>query len=251
MAKTKGGVVRSALSLLGLAGFEFDIIPEELAAGVDFLNTMLSVWSTKGLKIPFNYAGHAEDSSGLPDSTLEAIYANLAIRLAPTYGKQVSLEVRQIAKHGLNTLYGESAKPRTRQFDWLPAGAGNKGERFIVPEDRYPWIVDGLSDFSGGELDFFVDDVGVLISIDFFGAVDLSEATAITIRYRKPDGTEGTWTGTAETSFAQYTTVEGDIDQAGVWFLQAFAEFATGVVVSSNVESRTVGEGVQGEDDEE
>lgn len=245
MAKTKGEVVRTALAHLGLVDYEFDVTPEELATGVDFLNIMMSFWSGKNLKVPYNFEGETEDDSGLPDTAIEAVVTNLAIRLAPTFGKQTPLEVRTTAKQSLNALYSESARPIEQQLDAIPSGAGHKERNFFTPTDKYPWEIEALDDFSGGEADFFVDDVGVVISLDFFGNVDLSTATATTIRYRKPTGEEGTWTGTVNGTAVDYTTVADDIDEAGTWYFQAFAEYADGTVVSSKVGSRWVADTVK------
>ena len=45
---------------------------------------------------------------------------------------------------------------------------------------------------------------------------DLS--TSPVLCYRKPDGTVGTWVGTiTDTNYLQWQTVDGDIDEAGVW----------------------------------
>lgn len=248
MAKTKGEVVRAALAYLGLADYEFDITAEELATGVDFLNLMMANWSSKNLKVPFNFDGDSADDSGLPDNALEGVSTNLAIRLAPTYGKTPSMEVRSTAKQGLNALYADSARPRTQQLENVPKGAGFKTVKqspFFETTERYPWLSQGYQDFSGGGSDFYVDDVGVLISIDFFGLVDLSTATALVIHYRKPSGEEGTWTATDNGDNAEYTTVAGDIDEAGVWYFQAFATFAGPTVVSSKIQSRWVGQVVE------
>ena len=248
MAKTKGEVVRTALAHLGLVDYEFDIIPEELAAGVDFLNTMMSFWSSKNLKVPYNFEGETEDDSGLPATAIEAVVTNLAIRLAPTYGKQVPLDVRTTAKQGLNTLYSESAKPIEQQLSTVPSGAGHKffsTYKFFTPTDKYPWEIEALDDFSGGEPDFFVDDVGTVISLDFFGNVDLSTASSTTIHYRKPGGDEATWAGVVNGEAVDYTTVVDDIDEAGTWYFQAFAEYADGTIVSSKVDSRWVADTVK------
>ena len=52
---------------------------------------------------------------------------------------------------------------------------------------------------------------------------DISAATTKQIKYRKPDGTGGAWTADAESSTSlSYTTVAGDVNQAGDLQLQAY-----------------------------
>ena len=60
--------------------------------------------------------------------------------------------------------------------------------------------------------------------------LDLSTASGISIKYRKPDGTTGSFTGTAETKAAArskerfgakyVTSSASDLDQAGEWEFQ-------------------------------
>ena len=43
------------------------------------------------------------------------------------------------------------------------------------------------------------------------------------VLYKKPNGVEGTWTGTASGDTVSYDVTETDIDVAGVWEVQAYA----------------------------
>jgi hypothetical protein len=76
----------------------------------------------------------------------------------------------------------------------------------------------------------FVGDVGTIIYLET--GVDLSAATSLTIRVRKrAEGSHNkhlvTWTGEVyNTTQIKYTIVEGDLDYAGVYSLQAYAELA-------------------------
>jgi hypothetical protein len=83
-------------------------------------------------------------------------------------------------------------------------------------------------------------DIGTIIEIET--GQDLEGATALEIRYRKPDGSVGAWDALPyQTTKAQYTTLEGDIDIAGEWRFQVYAELAEWSGTSTIV-SLTVGE---------
>lgn len=57
--------------------------------------------------------------------------------------------------------------------------------------------------------------------------IDLSGATVTHIRYEKPNGEKGVWIGTViETTKIEYQIEEGDLDQVGIWRLQAVVERA-------------------------
>jgi hypothetical protein len=67
----------------------------------------------------------------------------------------------------------------------------------------------------------YVGDIGTEIILD--AKEDISTATTVEIRYKKPDGTTGAWTGAVyDTTKGRYVTVSGDLDQAGSWYLQLY-----------------------------
>lgn len=153
MSYTKGAFVTAALSELGIADYEFDITPEEVSSGVRRLDAMMAHWSDKGLTLSYNSGGGPDEDSGVPSIADEAVITNLAIRLAPSYGKQVSPQVMANAKGALNTLLGKSTQPRQQQYQQMPLGAGYKStfQRFTdPPKEEYLEGVDESVDLSGG-----------------------------------------------------------------------------------------------------
>jgi len=224
VAKTKGEIVTAALTEIGIADFEFDVTTAEGLEGVDRLDTMMAFWSSKNINVSYNFGGAVGDDSGLPTSSYEAVITNLALRLAPSYGKQPPQEVLAAAKAGLTALLSESAKPLERQLGVLPFGAGHKNvyDTWLLPTNQYPWEVDEYDDFSAEDALVHVGDIGAIIGVDLAGTVNLAIATAQTIKYRKPSGEEGTFAGTVNGEIVQYTTTAAaDLDEYGVWYLQA------------------------------
>ena len=72
----------------------------------------------------------------------------------------------------------------------------------------------------------FVGDVGTVIKLDT--GTDLSTATVLKIKVKKPNGTTLEWTATQDASNPKvmtYTIQAGDLDQSGTWKLQAYVEF--------------------------
>ena len=152
---TKGETVTSALNEIGIADYEFDVSAEELDSGIKTLDRMMARWSAKGVKVfyPFSSSSEASDESGIPDTAVEAVVTNLAIRLAPSYGKTVPQEVRTIAKQALSDLMSFSTRPREMQFPSMPKGAGYKNTEWPFtepPEGEYVDEVDNDVDLSGG-----------------------------------------------------------------------------------------------------
>ena len=66
--------------------------------------------------------------------------------------------------------------------------------------------------------------------------VDITDALTLEIRYRKPDGTEGSWDateGTAATGVIYYDLTETtELDQSGTWAFWAYIMFSDGRVAA-------------------
>jgi hypothetical protein len=150
---TKSELVSQALGQLGIADYEFDITPEEIDTGVKRMDAMIATWSDENVFLSYTMGGEASEPSGVPDVAVEAVVMNLAIRLAPSYGKQVSPEVATLAKSSLNSLRRFSTAPRQRQMPQMPRGAGYKVyDRPFTQEPKKEYLedVDDSVDTSGG-----------------------------------------------------------------------------------------------------
>jgi len=76
--------------------------------------------------------------------------------------------------------------------------------------------------------DIFVGDIDTRIILET--GVDVSAGTTLEIHYVKPSGESGSWTAlpvAGEETQIYYDTVEGDLDEAGDWQVQAYVELAT------------------------
>jgi hypothetical protein len=139
MSYTKGQFVEEAFAELGMALYTFDIQPQQLETALKRLDAMMATWNAKGIRLGYPLPLTPEDSTlatetQVPDSANEAIVANLAIRLAPQYGKQVQLDTRTTAKLGYDTLLARATFPAEQQFPrTLPLGAGQKPWRYDTP----------------------------------------------------------------------------------------------------------------------
>ncbi len=158
MSYTKGDLVEAALTEIGIAGNEFDVVPEQMEKDLRRLDSMLAEWGNQGIRLSYPTNSSPDTSeedtdSNIPDTAIEAVTLNLALRLAPSYGKQVSPDTRIAAKSSLNLLIGLVSMPRERRLPVMPKGAGYKDTEypFIAQEaDRDLELVDESFDKSGG-----------------------------------------------------------------------------------------------------
>jgi len=145
MAWTKRQFVQKALSSVGLASYNFDIQPEQEEDILSTLDSMMAYWNALGIRIGYplpSSQGSSDiaDDTNVPDSANTAIYTNLAIAIAPMFGKTVSQELKGLAKATYNTLLSLAAYPsglRQQMPATMPSGAGNKtwsiNQPFVTP----------------------------------------------------------------------------------------------------------------------
>jgi len=158
MGYTKGDLVEAALTEIGIAGDEFDVVPEQMEKDMRRLDSMMAEWVNQGilLSYPTNSSPNTSEEgtdSNIPDIAIEAVVTNLALRLAPSYGKQVQPDTRITAKNSMTYLVGVIAKPLERRLPGMPKGAGYKNTRYpftVHPEDRTLELVEESFDPSGG-----------------------------------------------------------------------------------------------------
>jgi hypothetical protein len=128
---TKVQLVKGALAEIGLSDYAFELSTDQIDQGLARLDAMMAEWNGRGIRLGYPIASDpsmidANTDSGIPDVAYEAVITNLAIRLAPSYGKTVSSDTRIAATRGMNTMFAISARPKSAQLGVMPAGAGAK-----------------------------------------------------------------------------------------------------------------------------
>ena len=147
MGYTKRQFISAAFEEIGLASYVFDLQPEQLESALRRLDAMMADWNAKGIRLGYPLPSSPQDSTLseetlVPDSAYEAIICSLAIRLAPSFGKQVMVETKTTAKQGYDILLQRATFPLEKQLPaTTPAGAGNKPWRvYDNPFVRPPYF---------------------------------------------------------------------------------------------------------------
>lgn len=145
MSWTKRQVVVQAYEEIGYASYEYDLEPEQLQSALRRLDAMVATWNGRGINIGYILPDSPENSelateTEVPDWAAEALYLNLAIRLAPIVGKGLSIETKALAKAAYMEVLRQSAQPiKMQSIPTLPLGAGHKARqddnRFVQKED--------------------------------------------------------------------------------------------------------------------
>jgi len=161
MATLKSDLIRQSLAKLAITGYDYDIDPEEVDTALIELETMMTEWDGQGIRVSFTLAVSPEEAlasqpAGSYDWARNAIVCNLAVRLAPNYGKQVPPELALNAAQSMSRiLTATPVLPEVQYTARMPRGSGNtlRGRqlsRFYRP-DEYITVE------NGGELDGLVE----------------------------------------------------------------------------------------------
>lgn len=163
MSWSKRQLIEGAFEEMAIAGYVFDVDPDETVAALRRLDSMMATWGGPGIGIRIGYNATVDpknsdpdQESGIPDWANEAVYLNLAIRLASGYGKNLPKSTTAPAKAAYDALLGAvyAQIPQVQPMGNLPIGAGYKLRRtpnpFVSPPvDRLTTGEDGLLEFNG------------------------------------------------------------------------------------------------------
>lgn len=137
MGWTKRQLIEQAYDEIGYAASAFDLDGDILQRALYKLDAMMATWDKKGIQLGYPLTLSPEDSdldtdTELPFTANEAVYLNLAIRVAASIGKVASNETKAAARIAYRALLNDAAMPNEMQLPRdMPRGAGNK-----------PWIDD-------------------------------------------------------------------------------------------------------------
>jgi len=128
---TKANLAQKALSKIGVTGFDYEVDPEEIKDAIVELEYMMADWDARGIKCGYQFAAdpetvEASQESGLPDIAFRAVTTNLAVAIAPMYGKEASQSVFAAASASLGSLLNAiQFVPATQYGSRMPLGSGN------------------------------------------------------------------------------------------------------------------------------
>jgi hypothetical protein len=132
MAWTKGELISEAFAELAIAGRDFDITPEEQQFALRRMDSMVTMWDARGIQIGYQLPRNPGESdlnavTDIPDTAAEAVFLNLAIRLASAFGKALTQDTKTNARDAFDVLLRAAAMPMQQQMpNTMPRGAGNK-----------------------------------------------------------------------------------------------------------------------------
>lgn len=120
MAVTASKLIRRALRLIGALDSS-EALPADMAAdALDVLNAMLAEWHEAGIGLPDYQFDSVTDSLATDAADSEAIAYQLAIRIAPEYGLEISQLAMASANEAMSRLRLRYFQPGRVDFSELP-----------------------------------------------------------------------------------------------------------------------------------
>lgn len=138
MSWTKRQYIEQAFNKIGLGSFAYDADPEDLQDALTELDAMMAEWSERGIDIGWPLSADPknaklETDTGAPDRANTAIFYNLAVRLAPDYGRTIAATVHSTAQSSFKRLLAHYTKiPKMIKGRRL-SGAGNRRINATLP----------------------------------------------------------------------------------------------------------------------
>lgn len=146
---TKRDIINQAFSELGKDAD--DISPESYQSALRQLDAMMAQWALQGIRIGYiggDGKGDIDLDVNVPLWAVEGLYFNLAVRMAPGFGKTPSAQTLMGAKEGKDTLMANSSASTERKIVGY-AGAG--GYYPNLPTENDPLGVGGDGTLTFGE----------------------------------------------------------------------------------------------------
>lgn len=119
-------IIERSARLIGVKASGQSLAADKTAAFLEALNAMLVRWEADGLGMGFSPLTAATSTISIPVENEEAVAYNLAVLMAPEYGREPSSYVARKADEGLRALERDVIKPVAVALD-LPCAEGGSG----------------------------------------------------------------------------------------------------------------------------
>lgn len=128
-------VVNGALLLLEVRTAEAAVTAPEAEDGLVSLNDMMNEWNVDGINVGYETLSSIDDELHVDLGAIGAIKANLAVYIAPEYGRIVSDTLDTRANRSKRSLRASIKLNPSEYPDTLPIGSGNEENNFTPDGD--------------------------------------------------------------------------------------------------------------------
>lgn len=162
---TKIDFINSAYSRLRISGITVQPTPENVSLALSRLENMAAEWNSRNIVSGYAFEENPDTSTphNVPREWWNAFESNLAVVLAPDFGKEASAGLQMEARGSYSTIVAQTAPiPQVQYPTRQPTGSGNsiRYNRFRRYYPRYaeaPIEPETVTMFIGDIDDFFED----------------------------------------------------------------------------------------------
>lgn len=129
-------IVSGALQLLEVRTAESAITSAEAEDGLVSLNDMMNEWNVDGINVGYETLDDIDDDLHVKLGSIGAIKSNLAVYIAPEYGRIVTPHLETRAIRSKRSLRASIPLNGSEFPDTLPIGSGNEDNNFVADGDQ-------------------------------------------------------------------------------------------------------------------
>lgn len=145
MATTAAQLIKQSLQEILVQASESPLEADEYRDCIFVLNSFMADLEANGVDLDYTPIDSLSDEITVPAGAIMGLVSNLAILVAPQFGKSVSLELVKKAKKGMATIYRLGQTVAITEYpDTLPRGSGNTADG-LWEDTFYPGAADGNS----------------------------------------------------------------------------------------------------------
>jgi hypothetical protein len=120
-------IVNAVAERLGVKTAEIPLEAVDFQVILSELNDMLSEWADSNITPTFNEVSNSTDTVNIERDAVGAVKSNLAVRVAPIFGRMVTPALAESASTTRRRLLANVVNIRPVAFpDTLPIGSGNE-----------------------------------------------------------------------------------------------------------------------------
>jgi hypothetical protein len=145
MATTAAQLLKQSLQEILVQASEAPLEADDYRDAIFVLNSWMAGLEADGVDLGYTPVDSLSDVITVPDGAIMGMVSNIAILIAPQYGRPISLELSNKAKKGMATIYRLGQTVAITEYpSTLPRGSGNTADG-LWEDTFYPGAVDGNS----------------------------------------------------------------------------------------------------------
>jgi hypothetical protein len=132
MGYTRRQIINASLEEIGLDPINFDITSSEYQRCLRRLDSLISKWKNKNIDLGYVVSENPSEididaETEIESTAWDAVYLNLAVSIAPSFGKKLFSESLKNAQNAYNILLRKGIASQSVSYPQsLPRGAGSK-----------------------------------------------------------------------------------------------------------------------------